>query len=352
MKNESVRAKFECRAEIIDAIRAFFKGRGYLEVETPKVVAFPGQEPNLVSFETAVLDERGKSFSGYLITSPEFSIKKMLSAGFTKVFEMGKCFRNGEPWGGDHNPEFTMLEWYACGMDYRGLMDETEELVCAVNQKINNSEKIQYQGRTVNLARPWTRMSVAEAFKKWTSIDLAANLEANRLAERAREIGIEVTESDSLSDIFFKIFLSRIETEFPKDAPLILYDYPTALGALARRRSDDPRFAERFEVYIAGMELANAFSELTDPVEQRQRFLAEQEERGRNNLPVYPIDEDFLSALATLPPSAGIALGVDRLVMLLLDAADINDVIAFGAGDIFSQKSKVKSQVQSHRVQS
>lgn len=341
ISDPTYRARMEKRSAIIGAVRAFFASRGFLEVETPVLVAHPGMEPHLDPFETTLKQSDGAGFPGFLITSPEYAMKKLLAAGLPKIFEIAKCFRNGEPSGGLHNPEFTMIEWYRADADYADIMRDTELMVQEVARAVRESDRIVFRGREIDLAAPWDRMTVAEAFARHAGIDLAAAIDDEAAFRRiAEEKGNTVSDADAFDDIFFKIFLRDIEPKLGVEKPVILYEYPRSMAALARLKSSDPRFAERFEVYCAGMELANAFSELNDAVEQRRRLEEEQLLRRKLGRPAFAIDEQFIEAVGSMPRSSGIALGVDRLVMLLTDARDIRDVLFFPAQDLFSDYGK------------
>lgn len=298
------------RMRIHELIREWFRREGFLEVQTPSIVRATGQEPYLEPLKTSVRDNRNNETPAYLITSPEYALKKLLVAGFPKIFELARCFRNNEPTGGLHNPEFTMLEWYRAGSDYHGIMEDAERLVSfvaqAIRQKGNKAERL-------DLTPPWERLSVAEAFKKYANIDLD------------QELGRE-----NFDEWFFKIFLTHIEPKLGFEKPTILYDYPALMAALAKLKVEDPRYAERFEIYIGGKEIGNAYSELEDPEEHRKRFINEQKMRQNEGKDVNPIDEDFLAALgAGLPKCGGISIGVDRLAMILLDATTIREVLFF-----------------------
>jgi len=317
------RERISKRQKIVETIRDFFASQGFAEIEAPTMVAAPGMEPNLTQFATELSRHDGLKRRAYLITSPEYSCKKMLAAGVEKLFSMGKVFRNDEPWGGTHNPEFTMIEWYRAHADYTALMDDTERLVDACAKSVG------HPGFPV-----WERVSVKAAFAR-VGIDLDHCLTRDTMAEAARRKGYVVSPDDTFDDCFFKIFLTEIESGLGKDKPTILYDYPVHLASLSRPKAADPRYAERFEAYVNGLELCNAFSELTDPVEQRRRLVEEQRFRVSFGKEKLPIDEDFLAALAHMPPAAGNALGVDRLVMLLTGAKSIEDVILFPASDLF-----------------
>ena len=288
-------------------MRVWFRDNHFEECETPSLVRTPGQEPYLFPFETVVKDERARETSGYLITSPEYALKKILATGSSRIFEFARVFRNNEPADAMHNPEFTMLEWYRADTDYRGIMDDVENLIYFVFQNLN------LKSYNLQLTSPWEHLSVREAFKKYAAIDLDA----------------ELGRAD-FDEWFFKIFLTHIEQKLGRGKPTILYDYPACMAALAIIKKDDPRYAERFEVYINGVEIANAYSELGDPVEQRARFLAEQKVRAELGKPVHALDEELLAALGTgFPKAGGIALGVDRLAMVLLDAKSIREVLYF-----------------------
>ncbi len=317
LKDPILQQRLKVRSRIISLVREFFIKEGFLEVETPIVVAASGQEPYLNPFDVQFFDEQGKKKNGYLITSPEYSHKKMLAAGFQKTFEITKAFRSGEHFGGLHNPEFTILEWYRANADYTAIMDDVEKMV----QYVSNHISPEYAKRVEG---PWERISVAGAFQKYADTDLD-----------------EVPDDET----FFKIFLTKIERKLGIEKPTILYDYPASMASLARvvarpqRRSGlaTQKFAERFEIYIAGMELGNAFSELNDGGEQRRRFMEERALRKKLGKEQIPLDEDFLDAVANMPPSAGIAFGIDRLVMLFTDAPRIEDVLAFPAGEMFGK---------------
>jgi lysyl-tRNA synthetase class 2 len=286
------------RARIIQAIRAFFIDRGYLEVETPIRIPAPAPEAHI---NAVIADD------WFLQTSPELCMKQLLAAGFSRIFQICKCFRHKER-GTKHLPELTMLEWYSTGHDYKDLMNESEDLICAVAHQINRNDKISYRGREINLATPWTRMSVAAAFHRYASMEMEKALE---------------------KDCFDEVVATEIEPNLGSTTPLFLYDYPAPCGALARLKPGNDLLAERFELYIAGIELCNGFSELTDPAEQRARFEKEQLLRRSFGRPVYPMPQRFLKALKDMPDAGGNALGIDRLVMLFCDAAEIDEVVSF-----------------------
>jgi len=319
------------RAEAMAAVRRFFAERGFTEVDTPALQASPGLEPHLHAFATRLFEPGESERALYLHTSPEFAMKKLLSAGMERIFQLAHCFRNGER-GTLHHPEFTMLEWYRAGASYRDLMADCEALLQSVLAAIGTRE-FSWRGRTADPRAPWRHLSVAEAFREFCGIDLLATCPDPNdpslalLSEAAHACGLAPHAGDTWEDLFFRIFLEKIEPHLGLGAPAILYDYPIAMAALARAKPEDRRLAERFELYVCGLELANAFGELTDAEEQRQRFAADREKRRARYGEAYPVDEDFLAALAEMPPAAGIALGFDRLVMLAAGAERIDDVL-------------------------
>jgi lysyl-tRNA synthetase class 2 len=321
------------RARILAGVRAFFAEAGYLEVETPALQVSPGLEPHLKAFATTLHDPRdGRARPLYLHTSPEFAMKKLLAGGMPRIWQLAHVFRDGER-SATHHPEFAMLEWYRAGAGYRDLMMECEVLLRRV-QAATGAEALRWGGHGADATGGCERLTVAEAFARHTGIELLATApdpaapDAALLAAEAARIGIAPRPGDDWEALFFRIFLERIEPYLGIGAPTILYDYPLALAALSRRKPDDPRLAERFELYVCGLELANAFGELTDPVEQRARFAADRARKLALYGESYPIDEDFLAALEHgLPDCAGIALGFDRLVMLATGAERIDEVL-------------------------
>ena len=267
-------------------------------METPCRIPSPAPEPYIDALP---------SREWYLQTSPELAMKRLLAAGHQRIFQICRCWRDGER-GRFHLPEFTMLEWYRADADYTDLMTDCEELLLAVASAVTGEITLTFQGMEVQLATPADRLSVREAFRRYTTLS----------AEEALQ-----------RDCFDELMVTKIEPNLGIGVPTILYDYPAARGALARRKTDDPELAERFELYLCGVELANAFSELTDPAEQLERFQQDREERSRAGKDTYTLPLPFLNELSAIPPSAGIALGLDRLVMLFLDLPDIDDVVAF-----------------------
>ncbi len=317
------------RARVMRTVREFFDGRGFLEVETPALLSAPDPAPHLVSFVTEYADARGK-WPLYLQTSPELPMKRLLGAGHERIYQITRFFRNGERTS-LHNPEFTGLEWYEAYADYRSAMETAEALVCDVARRILGQDRLQREGKTIDLRPPWERISVREAFLRYSGIDPWARQNRDELAASARSVGIHVAGDDGWEDLFFKISLERVEPNLGRTKPTLLFDYPAPLALLAKRKAEEPSVAERFEVFAGGMELANGFTELNDPEEQRARWERELEVRRRENPDASPpLDEAFLQALeAGVPPAAGVALGLDRLVMLLADRRDIGEVRCF-----------------------
>ena len=313
------------------SVRAWFLGEGFVEVETPALQVSPGLEPHLRAFATTLEAPDGGTSRLYLHTSPEFAMKKLLAAGEPRIFQMARVFRNGER-SATHHPEFTMLEWYRAGEGYGRLMADCEALVRAAAAAAG-AERLIWRGLMADPQVPFERLSVSEAFRRHVGFDPLAFLPApgrfdvEGFAKAARGIGITIAADDDWDAIFFKIFLDRIEPKLGHPVPTLLTDYPIHMAALSRPRADAPHLAERFELYVAGLELANAFGELTDPAEQRRRFQADMDLKQRLYGLRYPIDEDFLAALADMPEASGIALGLDRLVMLATGAEHIDDVL-------------------------
>lgn len=325
------RPRLLARACATAALRSFFASRDFIEVETAALQISPGNETHLHAFATEALSTDGSAHRLYLHTSPEFACKKLLAAGEETLFTLAKVWRNRER-GPLHHPEFTLLEWYRCAAPYTALMDDCADLIAALARALQVS-RLRFRNQEADPFLPPERVSVADAFQRHAGIDLSASLspdgtsDRDDLAARAKSIGVRVAEDDTWSDIFSKVLVERIEPNLGQGRMVVLDRYPSVEAALARPCADDPRFAERFELYACGVELANAFGELTDPAEQRRRFTADMDERQRRYGERYPLDEDFLAALGEMPPASGAALGFDRLVMLLTDARHIEDVL-------------------------
>lgn len=293
------RQKLTERAQIIQEVRNFFINRGYLEVATPHRIPANAPEPHI---------DAVASGAWALHTSPELAMKRLLAAGYEQLFQICQVWRDGER-GQYHLPEFTLLEWYRTEVDYHALMTECMELLFVLVPQ----RRLLRQGRSIELAAPWQTLTVSEAFAQYASMSL---------------------EEALATDCFEEVLSGEVEPQLGKERPLFLIEYPTSLAALARTKPGQPEVAERFELYIDGLELANAFSELTDPDEQRNRFQADEETRRAAGKTPYPLPESFLNEMKCMPEAAGIALGLDRLIMLLTDSTKIDEVVAFTAEEL------------------
>jgi lysyl-tRNA synthetase class 2 len=319
------------RNRVISAIRGWFEARAFTEVETAALQISPGNEAHLHAFATQALAPDGTPAPLYLHTSPEFACKKLLAAGEERIFTLARVWRNRER-GALHHPEFTLLEWYRAGQTYEQLMDDCAELLRRATEAAG-ARQLSFRGVDADPFSAPERITVAEAFARFAGIDLLASVEPSgetdrdALADATRTAGIRVAVDDTWADVFSRVLVEKIEPRLGQGRATILYEYPTAQAALARRTAHDPRVAERFELYACGVELANAFGELTDATEQRRRFEAEMDEKARVYGERYPIDEDLLAALAQMPEASGAALGLDRLVMLSVGAPRIEDVL-------------------------
>lgn len=318
------------RNRIAAALRGHFAAADFIEVEAASLQVSPGNEAHLSAFATEILGPDGVPHPLYLHTSPEFACKTLLAAGERRIVSFARVFRNRER-GPLHHPEFTMLEWYRAGEDYTELMRDCAE-VLALAAEAAGTRRLAYRGREADPFATFRRVTLAEAFSE-VGIDLLATVAPDGTTDRdafaaaVLATGLRVAEDDTWADLFSRVLVARIEPGLGIGRPTILCEYPVSEAALARPSSRDPRVAERFELYACGVELANAFGELTDPAEQRRRFTLEMDEKERVYGERYPIDEAFLAALALMPEASGIALGLDRLVMLAVGAPHIEDVL-------------------------
>ncbi len=328
------RQHLEGRAAIKQAIAEHFSASGFVEVETPALQISPGLEPHLSAFETQLEGPGGAGTprTRYLHTSPEFAMKKLLAGGMERIWQAARVFRNAEG-SPTHSPEFTMLEWYRAGAGYETLIADARELIRAAANATSTNVFTFGDMACDPFAEPEI-LSVEEAFQNHCGLELRRffedcpeDPEPGPFAEAAAGIGIRVAEGDRWDDIFFRIFAERIEPTLGVGRPTFLTDYPISMAALARPKPSDPLLAERVELYVAGVELANGFGELTDPVLQRARFEADMALKQQLYGKCYPIDDRFLSALSEMPDAAGMALGFDRLVMLATGAENIRDVL-------------------------
>ncbi len=297
-RQRAIKAQLKLRAGVLAAIRKFFDDHGFVEVDTPIRIPAPAPEAHIMA---------EPSGNAYLHTSPELCMKRLVAAGYERIFQICRCFRRMER-GRRHLPEFLLLEWYFTPGDYLEMMSHTTALIQSIADMLGYGKTISYQGKDIDLTSPWQQLSVKDAFDRFGSLSMPAALDARRFDEI---MGLE------------------IEPQLGQAKPLFLYDYPAEAGALARLKAGDPGIAERFELYIAGVELCNAFSELTDVNEQRRRFELELKQREAAGHPPYPMPEKFLQSLADMPPTCGNALGVDRLVMLFADTDEIDQVVPF-----------------------
>lgn len=318
------------RSKIAAAVRAWFAGAGFTEVDTAALQVSPGNETHLHAFGADLIGPDGIAHRLYLRTSPEFACKKLLAAGETRIFDFAKVWRNRER-GALHHPEFTMLEWYRADAPYEMLMDDCATLLRTAAEAAGTKE-FAFRGRTIDPFAAPERITVAEACDRYAGIDLLATIRDGQgvrdlLAKAATNAGITIAADDTWGDIFSRVLVEKVEPHLGQGQATILYEYPLPQAALARAKSGSHTVAERFELYACGVELGNAFGELTDVAEQRKRFKAAMDEKERIHGERYPIDEDFLDALGTMPPACGIALGFDRLVMLATGAQRIEQVI-------------------------
>lgn len=327
------RAFLEQRDLALRALRSYFYTEDFNEVQTPALQISPGLEPHLQAFATNLIDPvGGRHLKLYLHTSPEFAMKKLLVGGMERIFQLAQVYRNRER-SHTHHPEFCMLEWYRAGASYTEIMKDCENLLGACARAVK-ATRLTWKGETADPFQPFERLNVQDAFVKYAKIDLLATIDnplhpsPTKLKEECQRLGIHTASDDSWEDLFFRVSLEKIEPHLGFGRPTILYDYPISLAALSRPKPGAEHLAERFELYVCGLELANAFGELTDPEVQRRRFEADMDKKEKLYGERYPIDEDFLAALKEgMPESAGIALGVDRLVMLLTGAEQIEDVL-------------------------
>jgi lysyl-tRNA synthetase class 2 len=316
------------RARITSAVRAFFDAQAFVEVDTAVALEAPAQELYIDAPEVTITGAVGP-LRRFLQTSPELPMKRLLAAGLTHIYQIAPVFRDGD-WSPCHRPEFRLLEWYRRGASWTSLLDDCEGLLRAAARAAGgDGGSLRVGDKSIDLERPFVRLSVQAAFVEHAGFSLLDNLESAALRARLDEHGMHHSPDDTWDDLFHRAYVARVEPALRAyDQPVFLVDYPAPLSALARRSPTDPRVAERFELFVAGMELANGFGELTDPHEQRARFVRERALRRDAGKRDYPLDERFLAALEELPPSAGIALGMERLFMLVTNASNI-DAVSF-----------------------
>ena len=320
------------RSRIMSGTRSYFESRGFIAVDTPTFMTVPDLTPALSSFRTEYVDGESGTRTLYLQTSPEHYMKRLLAAGCERIYQICRFYRNGERFD-THHPEFTGLEWYEAYADYETVMTTTEDYVTSLAETLNHACELTYRGTTIDVRTPWPRYRVRDCFLDRSGIDLDACDDLEAFSSAAKGRGYEVREDDDWDDLFHRVFLTAVEPALPTGRPVFLTEYPARLPSLARRVPGNPRYVERFELYMGGLELANAFTELNDPVEQRARFEADLEvKRSKKGPDRYDggVDETLLAALEYgMPPSGGIAFGLDRLAMLFADVDTIDPVIMF-----------------------
>lgn len=321
--NPEVRHTFVLRSKIIQAIRRYLDDRGFLEVETPVLHNTAGgaaARPFITHHNTLDLDM-------YLRIATELHLKRLIVGGFDKVYEIGRIFRN-EGMSIKHNPEFTMIELYEAYSDYKDIMNLTEDMLSTVARKVLGTELITYQGEEINLAPPWKRISMIDAVKEYTGVDFNAISSDEDARKAAKELDVSVENDATWGNVLNEIFEEKVEEHLIQ--PTFVMDYPIEISPLAKKKKDDPRLTERFELFITGQEYGNAYSELNDPIDQRERFMEQARQRAAGNEEAEMMDEDFVNALEIgMPPTGGLGIGIDRLVMLLTDSYSIRDVILF-----------------------
>jgi lysyl-tRNA synthetase class 2 len=330
---EKNRDQLKLRFDLLREVRRFFDSENFTEVETPLIVRLPGQEPNIVPIELTVHDDKKTAFPAFLHTSPEYTMKKLLAVGWDKIYFLGKCFRDQESFGGTHNPEFTMIEWYRARTNFESLMADCGNLT---NHLIKYLDQRDYTLKNENIRRPWQKKHMRDLWREHVDVNLDDYLRREAMLELNKKLGYTPGDDESYEELFYRIFLNKIEAHLGTDAPTIVHHYPREMAALSKIDEQDPNYAERFELYINGLEIANAYSELTDPEEQKKRLEEERLEREKLGLSVFEVDPDFIDALISgLPESAGIALGVDRLFMALTACQDIDNLLVLPMSKLF-----------------
>jgi lysyl-tRNA synthetase class 2 len=328
-RRADIRPFLAARTAIMRAVRTWFDEQGFVEVETAILQVSPGNETHLHAPRTELLTQTGQRMTRYLRTSPEFSCKKLLAAGESKIFELARVFRDRER-GELHLPEFTMLEWYRANASYDAVMADSIAVI-AHAARATGIGRFSFRGRTADPFAEPERLTVATAFDRFAGVDLLATIadgKGDRTALAAMAANkIRISDDDTWSDVFSKILVAHVEPNLGQGSLTVLFEYPAPEAALARAKVSDPRVAERFEIYACGVELANGFGELTDQAEQQRRFSAAMDEKQRRYGERYPLDQDFLDAVAHMPESSGVALGFDRLVMLASGALRIDQVV-------------------------
>lgn len=321
--NPEVKKTFVTRSRIISGIRAYLDAQGFIEVETPILNTIAGgasARPFITHHNTLDIDM-------YMRIAPELYLKRLIVGGFEKVYELGRMFRN-EGMDTRHNPEFTMIEMYQAYTDFHGMMDLTENIFGYIADTVIGSRKITYQGEEIDLSSPWKRITMIDAVREYVGIDFEATEDMKELKAQAKKAGVEFDDDITWGKLLYECFDQKVEDKLVQ--PTFVYDYPVDVSPLAKRKPTDKRMTERFEFFITGKEFGNAFSELNDPIDQKERFMAQVREREKGDDEAQMMDEDYVNALMYgMPPTGGLGIGVDRMVMLFTDAASIRDVLLF-----------------------
>ncbi len=324
-ENQNLKENLKTKAKILAAIREFFVQEGFLEMDTPTLVTSPDPSPFNEVFELRTMSQERV----FLTPSPEFFLKKLLAAGLKNIYQITKAYRDKQEKDPLHLREFTILEWYRDNASYLDLMADCENLLLFLQKKLTQ-KKLYYQGKEINLTPPWPRISCEEAFKKYAQVDLGEFLEKKKALKICQTKDYQVSQKNTWEELYHQIFLNEVEPELLKFPAVILYDYPAPLAALSQIKKSDPRYAERFEFYLGGLEMGNGYSELTDSQEQEKRLKADIGTRKNKGMKVFDYDHDFMAALKEgIPKTAGIAVGIDRLVMLFVNSSDIREVTPF-----------------------
>lgn len=333
--------RYLLRSKIYTIIRHFFDNEGFQEIDTPLLIANPPAESYLEIFQTTLLDRNRQGTLAYLSTSPEVPLKKLIAAGLGNCYSLTKSFRNMETQSKTHNPEFTILEWYRLGVNYEAIMIDCENLLLRVSEMLGMGTELTYSGNKIDISAPWERLTVARAFQVYANIDFTEFLDESAARKIAKGKGYNVAEHNTWEELYNQIFLNEIEPHLGYKKPVILCEFPGSMAALSKRKATDERFAERFEFYIAGLELGDCYSELTNWQEQDKRFKQELQEIKRLGKTEYDYDHDFIRALQSgLPECSGIAVGLDRIIMLFADVSDIADTLFFPSKELFRQDTQ------------
>lgn len=351
--NEESRHRFKVRSKILSSLRKYLDDRGFMEVETPILHTLAGG----ANARPFITHHNALDMDLYLRIALELHLKRLVIGGFEKVYEIGRVFRN-EGIDTTHNPEFTMIELYMAYADYQDIMDLTEDLIRSLALEIHGQAELVYDGQTIDLASPWRRVHMVDLIKEVTGVDFYQDMDLDQARQLAKDHQVPLKDHDgTVGHIINQFFEEKCEADLVQ--PTFVYGHPVEISPLARKNDQDPRFTDRFELFISGHEYANAFTELTDPIDQRQRFEAQMQEKNQGNDEAHPVDEDFLEALEYgLPPTGGLGIGIDRLVMLLTDSQSIRDVLLFptlkpqakpGQGQASQEGSELGADVSGNR---